>query len=35
MPYDVLRLRRGLALSSEQLLGSQVDLELEPTTGWP
>lgn len=35
LPYDVLRLRRGLSLSSEQVLQRYAVMELDPGSGWP
>lgn len=34
LPYDALRLRRALALRSDELLAAHAELELEPS-GWP
>jgi uncharacterized protein len=34
-PYDMLRLRRGLGLSSPAVLAQYTELELEPGSGWP
>jgi Fe-S-cluster containining protein len=34
-PYDLLRLRRGLGLPSQQVLEEHVLLELDPDSGWP
>lgn len=35
LPYDVLRLSRGLRLASSELLEKYVELEVEPSSGWP
>ena len=35
LPYDVLRLSRGLACRSEELLARHAELEIEPGSGWP
>ena len=35
LPYDVLRLRRGLELSSELLLERHAVMEIDPRWGWP
>jgi hypothetical protein len=35
LPYDVLRLSRGLGCSSDAFLGEHVELEIEPASGWP
>jgi Fe-S-cluster containining protein len=35
LPYDVLRLRRALALASPDLLARHAELELDPASGWP
>jgi Fe-S-cluster containining protein len=34
-PYDVLRLRGRLGLPSQELLARHVELEIDPTSGWP
>ncbi len=34
-PYDLLRLRRGLELSSQQVLEQFITLEIDPDSGWP
>lgn len=34
-PYDLLRLRRGLGLTSDRILESLVELEMDPNSGWP
>lgn len=35
LPYDVLRLSRGLGFSSAAFLGAHAELEIEPASGWP
>jgi uncharacterized protein len=35
LPYDVLRLARGLGLSTGELLAKHGELEIEPGSGWP
>ena len=35
LPYDVLRLSRGLSLRSDELLAEHVELEVEVSSGWP
>lgn len=35
LPYDVLRLRRGLQLSSDQVLERYAVMEQDPASGWP
>ena len=35
LPYDVLRLRRGLALSSDRVLQRYAVMEQDPASGWP
>jgi Fe-S-cluster containining protein len=35
LPYDVLRLARGLAVSTGQLLAAHGELEIDPGSGWP
>jgi Fe-S-cluster containining protein len=35
LPYDVLRLSRRLRLTSGELLERYVELEIEPSSGWP
>ena len=35
LPYDMLRLRRGLELSSEQVLERFAVMEQDPASGWP
>lgn len=35
LPYDLLRLRRGLELSSDQLLERFAVMEMDPASGWP
>ncbi len=34
-PYDLLRLRRGLQLPSDQVLERYAELEFDPRSGWP
>jgi len=34
-PYDMLRLRQGLSLPSQEVLARHVELELDPGSGWP
>ena len=34
-PYDMLQLRHGLKMSSEQILEQYIDLEIDPQSGWP
>jgi uncharacterized protein len=34
-PYDVLRLKRALGISSEIFLAERAELELDPESGWP
>lgn len=34
-PYDLLRLRQGLDLSSDAILEQYVELEQDPNSGWP
>ena len=34
-PYDALRLRRALGLSSREMLATYVDMETDPGSGWP
>lgn len=34
-PYDMLRLVKGLGISSSQVLEKYVELELDPRSGWP
>ena len=35
LPYDVLRLRRGTGLPSDQLLEQHAVMEPDPASGWP
>ena len=35
LPYDVLRLTRGLGCSSGDFLAKHAELEIEPASGWP
>ena len=35
LPYDLLRLRRGLGLDSAAILERFVELDLDPVSGWP
>ncbi len=35
LPYDVLRLARGLGLGTAELLERHAELEIEPESGWP
>jgi Fe-S-cluster containining protein len=35
LPYDVLRLSRGLGCTSGELLDRHAELEIEPGSGWP
>jgi len=35
LPYDVLRLRRALAMRSQELLERHAELEIDPVSGWP
>ncbi len=35
LPYDVLRLSRGLGMRSDELLAEHAELEIEPGSGWP
>jgi hypothetical protein len=35
LPYDLLRLRRGLGLKSPEVLERYLDLDLDPVSGWP
>ncbi len=35
LPYDVLRLSRGLGCTSSELLERWAELEIEPGSGWP
>lgn len=35
LPYDLLRLRRGLGLSSQDVLERLLELDLDPVSGWP
>lgn len=35
LPYDVLRLARGLGLRPGELLARHAELEIEPGSGWP
>jgi Fe-S-cluster containining protein len=35
LPYDVLRLARGLRIGTDELLAAHADLELDPGSGWP
>lgn len=35
LPYDMLRLRRGLNRASPDILAELVELEADPTSGWP
>ncbi len=35
LPYDLLRLRRGLGLSSVEVLERYIELESDPVSGWP
>ena len=35
LPYDLLRLRRGLGLDSATVLERFVELDLDPVSGWP
>ena len=35
LPYDLLRLRRGLGLSSEAVLERYAGMDLDPVSGWP
>lgn len=34
-PYDMLRLRRALDSPSQQVLEQHVELEIDPSSGWP
>ncbi len=35
LPYDVLRLSRGLGLGSDAFLAEHGELEIDPASGWP
>lgn len=35
MPYDLLRLRRGLNLTSAEVLERYAEMDLDPVSGWP
>ncbi len=35
LPYDVLRLSRGLGCRSDQFLANHAELEIEASSGWP
>ncbi len=35
LPYDVLRLSRGIGCRSDELLANHAELEIEPRSGWP
>lgn len=35
LPYDLLRLRRGLGLKSPEVLERLLELEMDPVSGWP
>ncbi len=35
LPYDVLRLSRGLGCRSDELLANHAELEIEGSSGWP
>lgn len=35
LPYDLLRLRRGLGLSAAAVIERYAELELDPASGWP
>lgn len=35
LPYDLLRLRRGLNLPAAAILEEYVELEIDPVSGWP
>jgi uncharacterized protein len=35
LPYDALRLARGLGCRSDELLAKHAELEIEPGSGWP
>lgn len=35
LPYDLLRLRRGLGLPSDRVLAEHAELETDPVSGWP
>lgn len=35
LPYDLLRLRRSLGLSSAELLERHAEMDLDPVSGWP
>ncbi|CAO0819603.1 hypothetical protein DFAR_1030005 [Desulfarculales bacterium] len=35
LPYDLLRLRRGLGLKSPDALERLLELDLDPVSGWP
>ncbi|MFZ5584814.1 MAG: YkgJ family cysteine cluster protein [Thermodesulfobacteriota bacterium] len=35
MPYDLLRLRRGLDLTAPEIIERFAELEMDPVSGWP
>lgn len=35
LPYDLLRLRLGLGLASQEVLERYLELDLDPVSGWP
>ena len=35
LPYDLLRLRRGLGLDSARILERYAEMDLDPVSGWP
>ncbi len=35
LPFDVLRMSRGLGCGSAEFLAQRVELEIEPSSGWP
>ncbi|HET6921894.1 MAG TPA: YkgJ family cysteine cluster protein, partial [Anaeromyxobacteraceae bacterium] len=35
LPYDVLRLARGLRVATGEFLAEHVELETDPGSGWP
>lgn len=35
LPYDLLRLRQGLGLKSQEVLERFLELDLDPVSGWP
>lgn len=35
LPYDLLRLRRGLGLNSGEVLERYAEMDLDPVSGWP